>query len=62
MSMSSRNVQRRPDMFSLHLSLGVLPPLLAVVAVLAAAALSQLPAVRLVQRIDIARVVRERAQ
>ncbi|MFI6043619.1 FtsX-like permease family protein [Nocardia sp. NPDC051321] len=50
------------DMFSLHLSLGVLPPLLAVVAVLAAAALSQLPAVRLVERIDIAHVVRERAQ
>ncbi|MEV6558242.1 FtsX-like permease family protein [Nocardia sp. NPDC051756] len=50
------------DMFSLHLSLGVVPPLLAVAAVLAAAALSQLPAVRLVERIDIARVVRERAQ
>nr|WP_280391320.1 FtsX-like permease family protein [Nocardia brasiliensis] len=50
------------DMFSLHLSLGALPLLLAVVAVLAAAALSQLPAAHLVQRIDIARVVRERTQ
>lgn len=50
------------DMFSLHLSLGPLPPLLAVIAVLAAAALSQLPAGRLVEQIDIARVVRERAQ
>ncbi|WP_433727340.1 ABC transporter permease [Nocardia sp. CA-129566] len=50
------------DMFSLHLSLGVLPPLLAIVSVMAAAALSQLPAARLVERIDVARVVRERAQ
>lgn len=50
------------DMFTLRLSIGVVPPLLAVVAVLAAAALSQLPAARLVDRIDIARVVRERAR
>ncbi|WP_040699143.1 ABC transporter permease [Nocardia vinacea] len=50
------------DMFSLHLSLGAVPPLLAIAAVLAAAALSQLPAARLVERIDLARVVRERAQ
>lgn len=50
------------DMFSLHLSLGVGPPLLAIAAVLAAAALSQLPAARLIERIDLARVVRERAQ
>ncbi|MFI6367985.1 ABC transporter permease [Nocardia sp. NPDC050630] len=50
------------DMFSPHLSLGVGPPLLAIAAVLAAAALSQLPAARLVERIDLARIVRERAQ
>ncbi|MGW4774646.1 FtsX-like permease family protein [Nocardia sp. NPDC004278] len=50
------------DMFSLHLSLGIGPPLLAIAAVLTAAALSQLPAARLVERIDLARVVRERAQ
>ena len=49
------------DMFTLHLSLGVLTPTLAVVAAVAAAALSQLPALRFLDRIDIARVVRERA-
>lgn len=49
------------DMFSLPLSFGVAPLVLAVVAVLAAAALSQLPALRFVRRIDIAKVVRERA-
>ncbi|MFI9733416.1 hypothetical protein ACIHDR_10545 [Nocardia sp. NPDC052278] len=45
-----------------HLVIGAIPPLLAVAAVVAAAALSQLPAGRLVQRIDVARVVRERAR
>lgn len=50
------------DMFTIGLSLGAAPPLLAAAAVLAAAALSQLPAARLVERIDIPRVVRDRAQ
>ncbi|WP_225729382.1 MULTISPECIES: FtsX-like permease family protein [unclassified Nocardia] len=49
------------DMFTMHLSVGVVAPALAVAAVLAAAALSQLPALRFVRRIDVARVVRERA-
>ncbi|MEV2221936.1 hypothetical protein AB0E01_18935 [Nocardia vinacea] len=42
--------------------IGAIPPLLALAAVVAAAALSQLPASRLVQRVDVARVVRERAR
>ncbi|MVU80391.1 FtsX-like permease family protein [Nocardia sp. ET3-3] len=50
------------DMFTLGLSLGLAAPVLAALAVIAAAALSQLPAARLVRRIDIAHVVRERAQ
>ncbi|WP_433713949.1 FtsX-like permease family protein [Nocardia sp. CA-084685] len=50
------------DMFDIDLVIGALPPLLAVAAVVTAAALSQLPAGRLIQRIDVARVVRERAQ
>ncbi|WP_369797514.1 FtsX-like permease family protein [Nocardia sp. CNY236] len=50
------------DMFTMHLSLGASAPALAVAAVLVAAGLSQLPALRFLQRIDIARVVRERAQ
>ncbi|MFR9752367.1 ABC transporter permease [Nocardia sp. 004] len=50
------------DMFTLHLSLGVPTPALAVAAVLVAAALSQLTALQFLRRIDIARVVRERAQ
>lgn len=50
------------DMFTFGLSFGVAAPVLAVIAVLTAAALSQLPAARLVKRIDIAHVVRERAQ
>ncbi|MBF6064664.1 FtsX-like permease family protein [Nocardia terpenica] len=49
------------DMFTLHLSLGRTAPLLAVVAVLTAATLSQIPALRFLRHIDIARVVRERA-
>ena len=50
------------DLFSLHLSVGatVLGP--AAFAVTAAAAVSQLPAARLIKRIDVARVVRERSQ
>ncbi|WP_063043115.1 FtsX-like permease family protein [Nocardia pseudovaccinii] len=50
------------DMFDIDLVIGTIPPLLAVAAVVAAAALSQLPAGQLVQRIDVARVVRERAR
>ncbi|WP_433715824.1 FtsX-like permease family protein [Nocardia sp. CA-084685] len=50
------------DMLAFHLSLGPLPIVLAAVAVLTAAGLSQLPATRAVDRIDIAHVVRERAQ
>ncbi|WP_433685863.1 FtsX-like permease family protein [Nocardia sp. CA-119907] len=50
------------DMFTFGLAFGGAAPVLAVVAVLAAAGLSQLPAARLVERIDIAHVVRERAQ
>ncbi|MEC3917967.1 FtsX-like permease family protein [Nocardia sp. CDC160] len=50
------------DMFTFGLSLGIAAPILAVLAVSAAAAASQLPTARLVRRIDIAHVVRERAQ
>ncbi|APA97802.1 ABC transporter permease [Nocardia seriolae] len=50
------------DMFTFGLSFGIAAPVLAVFAVLIAAALSQLPAARLVRRIGIAHVVRERAQ
>ncbi|MBF6181184.1 ABC transporter permease [Nocardia otitidiscaviarum] len=50
------------DMFDIELALGWLAPLLAIAAVLAAAALSQLPGTRMVRGIDVARVVRERAQ
>jgi putative ABC transport system permease protein len=49
------------DLFNLHLSVGPTALILATVAVTAAAAISQLPAARLIQRIDVARVVRERA-
>jgi putative ABC transport system permease protein len=48
------------DMFHLHLSIGPAALTLAVVAVMAGAALSQLPAARLIKRIDLAKVVRER--
>jgi putative ABC transport system permease protein len=50
------------DLFSLHLSIGPTALILASVAVTAAAAFSQLPAARLIKRIDVARVVRERGQ
>jgi putative ABC transport system permease protein len=50
------------DLFSLHLSIGPTALILATVAVTAAAAFSQLPAARLIKRIDVARVVRERGQ
>jgi len=50
------------DLFTMHLSLGWVTLLLAALAMLAAAALSQLPAARMVRDVDIARVVRERAQ
>ena len=50
------------DLFSLHLSVGATVLVLAAVVVIAAAAVSQLPAARLIKRIDVARVVRERSQ
>jgi putative ABC transport system permease protein len=49
------------DLFHLHLSIGPAALTLAVITVMAAAAVSQLPAARLINRIDVARVVRERA-
>ncbi len=49
------------DLFQLHLSIGPAALSLAAAAVIVAAAVSQLPAARLIKRIDIARVVRERA-
>lgn len=49
------------DLFTLHLSIGPTALSLAAVAVTVAAAVSQLPAARLIKRIDVARVVRERA-
>ncbi|MFR0357514.1 ABC transporter permease [Streptomyces sediminimaris] len=50
------------DMFDMELTLGWAALLSAAVAVLAASLLSQIPAVRVVRGLDIARVVRERAQ
>jgi putative ABC transport system permease protein len=50
------------DLFSLHLSVGATVLIVAVLAVMVAAAVSQLPAARLIKRIDVARVVRERSQ
>jgi putative ABC transport system permease protein len=50
------------DLFNLHLSVGPAALILAAVAVVAAAGVSQLPAARLIKRIDVGRVVRERAQ
>jgi putative ABC transport system permease protein len=50
------------DLFSLHLSVGSTVLVLAAIVVTAAAAVSQLPAARLIKRIDVARVVRERSQ
>ena len=50
------------DLFSLHLSVGASALTLAAIAVTAAAAGSQLPAARLIKRIDVAKVVRERSQ
>jgi putative ABC transport system permease protein len=50
------------DLFNLHVSVGPTVLILATVAVTAAAAISQLPAARLIRRIDVARVVRERSQ
>ncbi|MCT2592741.1 ABC transporter permease [Streptomyces sp. N2-109] len=49
------------DMFTLDLSLGWPVLTAATLAVLAASLLSQIPAVRMVRRLDVARVVRERA-
>jgi putative ABC transport system permease protein len=50
------------DLFNLHLAIGPAALILATVAVMVAAAVSQLPAARLIKRIDVARVVRDRAQ
>ncbi len=50
------------DLFTMHLSLGWTTLLMAAAAMFVAAALSQLPAARVVHRMDIARVVRERGQ
>ncbi|OEV02445.1 ABC transporter permease [Streptomyces oceani] len=50
------------DMFSMELSLGFWTLLSATLAVIAASLLSQIPMARVVQRLDIAKVVRERAQ
>ncbi|WP_314175359.1 ABC transporter permease [Streptomyces winkii] len=49
------------DMFSLRLEIGWPFAVAAVAAVLGASLLSQVPAVRAVRRLDVARVVRERA-
>lgn len=49
------------DMFSMQLEIGWPVALGAVLAVAGASLLSQIPAVRAVQRLDVARVVRERA-
>jgi putative ABC transport system permease protein len=50
------------DLFNLHLSVGPAVLIIAAVAVVATAAISQFPAARLIRLIDVARVVRERAQ
>ncbi|MCX3059043.1 ABC transporter permease, partial [Streptomyces beihaiensis] len=50
------------DLFTMRLDLGWPALLLAAVSIVVAAGVSQLPAVRAVRRLDIARVVRERAQ
>ncbi len=50
------------DLFNMHLTLGWPTLVLAALAVLVAAMVSQLPAMRTVRNVDIARVVRERAQ
>lgn len=49
------------DLFALRLSMGWWVPVLAAVGVLVAAALSQLPALRAMRRLDVATVGRERA-
>ncbi|WP_216858328.1 ABC transporter permease [Actinomadura verrucosospora] len=50
------------DMFSIELKIGWPTLVLAALAVFGASLLSQIPANRMVRRLDIARVVRERAQ
>ena len=50
------------DLFNLHLTVGPTVLILAAVAVSMTAALSQLPAARLIKAIDMASVIRERAQ
>lgn len=49
------------DLFNLHLSVGTTAMVLATVAVTAAAVISQLPAARLIKRLDVATVVRDRS-
>ena len=49
------------DLFRFDLHLRPLTVVLAVAAVLIAAALSQIPALRAIRRLEVARVVRERA-
>jgi putative ABC transport system permease protein len=49
-------------LFNLHLSVGPAVLILATVAVIVTAAVSQFPAARLIERIDVAKVIRERAQ
>jgi putative ABC transport system permease protein len=49
------------DLFHLHLAIGPAALTLSAITVMAAAAVSQLPAARLINRIDVARVVRERS-
>jgi putative ABC transport system permease protein len=49
------------DLFHLHLAIGPAALTLSAITVMAAAAVSQLPAARLIKRIDVARVVRERS-
>lgn len=50
------------DLFHLHLSIGAALVVVATVVVMAVAALSQLPAVRLINRMDVATAVRDREQ
>lgn len=50
------------DLFNLHFSVGPLVLILGTVAVIVTATVSQFPAARLIERIDVAKVVRERAQ
>ncbi|EUA30162.1 ftsX-like permease family protein [Mycobacterium xenopi 4042] len=50
------------DLFNLHFSVGAAVLIVAAGAVIVTAAVSQFPAARLIKRVDVARVIRERAQ